>query len=127
LRHTTTTAQEELAALANKSSLCSLTTVLTATVQPTPKTSAEPDVPLPNAPATAAVATEEWSIAMGKAMRWKARAAQAKKKWTATPRDETPNKTNGGRGKKAHQPRNNTRNHRATETWADLFIYLFIH
>jgi hypothetical protein len=127
-RHATTAAQEELDALANKSSPSSLTTMPTAAAQPTPttaaeptpKTSAEPDVPLPDAPAAAPVATEEWRIARGKAARRKAKAAEAKKKWTATLRDETPNKTNGGRGKKAHQPRNNTGNHRAAETWADV-------
>jgi hypothetical protein len=66
-RHATTAAQEELDALANKSSPRSLTTVPTAAVQPTPKTSAEPDAPLPDAPAAAPVATEEWRIATGKA------------------------------------------------------------
>jgi hypothetical protein len=66
-RHATTAAQEELDALANKSSPSSLTMMPTAAAQPTPttaaeptpKTSAEPDVPLPDAPATAPVATEE--------------------------------------------------------------------
>jgi hypothetical protein len=90
-RHATTAAQEELDVLANKSSLSSLTTMLTAAMQSTPKTSAEPDAPLPDVPAAAPVATEEWRIAMGKAMRWKAKAAEAKTKWTATLRDETPN------------------------------------
>jgi hypothetical protein len=120
--------------LANTSCLTSLTTMLTAPVQPTlttsaeptPKTSAEPDIPLPDAPAAAPVATEEWRITTGKAARWKAMAAEAKKKGTVTPRDETPNKTNGGRGKKAQQLRNNTGNHRAAETWADVLIDLLI-
>jgi hypothetical protein len=71
-------------------------------------------------PADAPVATEEWRIATGKAMRRKSKAAEAKKKRTVTLRDETPNKMNGGWGKKAHQPRNNTGNHRAAETWADV-------
>jgi hypothetical protein len=111
--HATTATQEELDALANKSFPRSLTTMPTATVQPTPKTYAvqptpktfaEPDVPLPDAPAATPVATEEWRIATGKATRRKAKAAEAKQKRTATARDETPNKTNGGRGKKAHQP-----------------------
>jgi hypothetical protein len=86
--------------LTNKSSARSLTSMLTATVQPTPKTSAKPDAPLPDAPATAPVATEAWRITTGKGMRWKARVAEAKKKWKVTPSDETPNKTNSGRGKR---------------------------
>jgi hypothetical protein len=120
--------------LANKSSLSSLTMMPTTAAQPTPKTSAEPDAPLPDAPAAAPVATEEWRIAMGKATRWKAKAAEVKtkwtvtprdktlnhKRWTATPRDETPNNQHGGRGKKAHQPRNNTGNPHTAETWADV-------
>jgi hypothetical protein len=126
-RHAKTATQEALDALANKSCLGSLTTVLTAAAQPTPKTSsgqptlktsAEPDAPLPNAPATAPVATEEWRITMGKAARRKAKAAEAKRKRMARPRDETPNETNGGRGKKAHQP--TTNHHRHARTWADV-------
>jgi hypothetical protein len=93
---------------------------LMTSAEPTLKTSAEPDIPLPDAPAAAPVATEEWRIAMGKAARWKAKAAEAKKKGTVTLRDETPNKTNGGWGKKAQQLRNNTGNHGAAETWADV-------
>jgi hypothetical protein len=74
--HATTATQEELDALANKSSLRSLTMVLTAAAQPTPmtsgtqpslKTSAEPDAPLPDVPAAPPVATLEWRIAMGQA------------------------------------------------------------
>jgi hypothetical protein len=67
LCHATTTTQEDLDMLANKSSLCLPTTMPTATAHPTLKTSAKPDTPLPNTPATALVATEEWRIAMGKA------------------------------------------------------------
>jgi hypothetical protein len=67
LCHATTTTQEELNVLANKSSLCPPTTMPTAAAHPTLKTSAKPDVPLPNTPATAPVATEEWRIVMGKA------------------------------------------------------------
>jgi hypothetical protein len=127
-RHATTAAQEELDTLANRSSPRSLTRVLTAATQPTPKTSTEPtlktsakpDALLPDAPAAAPLATEEWRIATGKAARWKAKAAEAKKKWTATPHNETPKKTNGGWGKKAQQLRNNTGNHHAAETWADV-------
>jgi hypothetical protein len=126
--HATTATQEELDALTNKSSLSLLTMMPTATAQttpttsaePTPKPSAEPDAPRPDVPAAAPVATEEWRIVTGKAVRWKAKAAEAKKKRMVTPRDETPNKTNGGWGKKAHEPRNNTGNHRAAETWADV-------
>jgi hypothetical protein len=66
-RHTTTATQEELDALVNKSSPSSLTMMPTTTAQPTLKTSAEPDVPLPDAPAAAPVAPEEWRIATGKA------------------------------------------------------------
>jgi hypothetical protein len=126
-RHATTATQEELDALANKSSPRSLTTMPTTAVQPTPKSSAahptlktptEPDVPLPATPAAAPVATEECRIAMGTAARWKAKAAEAKRKWMARPRDKTPNDTNGGRGKKAHQP--TTNHHRDARTWADV-------
>jgi hypothetical protein len=67
-RDATTAAQEELDALANKSSPRSLTTMPTAAAEPTPKPSAEPDAPLPDAPAAAPVATEEWRIATGKGM-----------------------------------------------------------
>jgi hypothetical protein len=126
-RHAITAAQEELDALANKSSPRSLTTMPTTAVQPTPKSSArqptpktstEPDAPLSDVPATAPVATEEWRIAMGKATRRKAKAAAAKQKWTGIPCDDTPNKTNGGRGKKAHQL--TTNHHRDARTWADV-------
>jgi hypothetical protein len=110
--------QEELDALANKSSPRSLTTMPTTTMQHTPKTSAEPDMPLPDAPAAALVATEEWRITMGKATRGKAKAAMGKKKQTATPCDETPNKMNGGWGKKAHQL--TTNHHHDARTWADV-------
>jgi hypothetical protein len=87
--YATTAAQEELDALANKSSPRSLTTMPTAAVQPTPKTSAvqptlktsaEPDAPLPNVPATAPVAGAEWRIAMGSATRRKAKVAEVKLK-----------------------------------------------
>jgi hypothetical protein len=66
-RHTITTGQEELHALANKSSPCPHTTMLTAAAQPTLKTSAEPNMLRPKAPTTGLIATEEWRIAMGKA------------------------------------------------------------
>jgi hypothetical protein len=106
----------------------------TAAAQPTPKTSAEPDAPLPDAPAAAPVATEECRIATGKGTRRRAKRAENGKRWMATPRDETtndkrrtatphdktPNDNHGGRGKKAHQPTNNTGNHRAAKTWADV-------
>jgi hypothetical protein len=123
-RHATTATQEELDALANKSSLCSLTMVPTAAAQPTPKTSAEPtpktstepDALLPDAPAAAPVATEEWRIATGKGTRGRANRAETDKRrtatlhdktpndkrWTATPRDKTPNDKPGRQGKKAH-------------------------
>jgi Tfp pilus assembly protein PilX len=90
----------------------------TATAQPTLKTSTKPDMPLPTVPAAALVATEEWRIVMGKATQQKAKSAEAKKKWIAIPRDETPNKTNGGLGKKAHQP--TTNHHHDMRTWADV-------
>jgi hypothetical protein len=45
-----------------------------------------------------------------------AKAAKAKKKRTAILYDETPNNTNSGQGKKAHQLRNNTGNYHAIET-----------
>jgi hypothetical protein len=118
LRHSTTATQKELDTLVNKSSLRSLTMMLTAAAQPTLKTSAKPDAPLPDAPAAAPVATEEWRIVMGKATRRKAKVAEAKQKRTAKPRDDTPNKTNGGRGKKAHKP--TTKHHHDMRTWADV-------
>jgi hypothetical protein len=67
LRHATTATQEVLEVLANTSSPCSPTTMLTAAAHPTPKTSAEPDVLLPDAPAAALVVTEQWRIVMRKA------------------------------------------------------------
>jgi hypothetical protein len=65
--YATTAAQEELDLLANNSSPRLPSTMLTTATYPTPKTTAIPDAPLPNAPATAPVATEEWRIMMGKA------------------------------------------------------------
>jgi hypothetical protein len=63
--HATTATQEELDALTNKSSLRSLTTMPTTAAQPTLKTSAKPDAPLPDAPATAPVSRMAKDILFG--------------------------------------------------------------
>jgi hypothetical protein len=94
-RHATTTTQEELDTLANKSTPCPPTTMPTAATHPTLQTTTEPDMPLPDAPATGIVATEEWRIVTGKAMQRKARVTEADKKWMAIQSNETVNNKNG--------------------------------
>jgi hypothetical protein len=90
----------------------------TAATNPTVMTTAEPDASLTDAATAALESTQEWRIATGKATRRKAKAAVARKRWMATPRDETPNNQHGGRGKKAHQPMTN--HHPNARTWADI-------
>jgi hypothetical protein len=94
--HTTTTTQEELDMLANKSSPYPPTIKLTAAAHPTWKNSAKPDAPLADAPTTALAATEEWRIPMGKAAQWKAKVTEANKKRMEKLCGETPNNENGG-------------------------------
>jgi hypothetical protein len=94
--------------------------MLTDTTYPTLTTTTQPDTSLSTVAATALVSTQQWRIAMGKPMQWKAKAAEAEKRWMATPHDETPNNQHGRWGKKAHQPTMNNRNHCDAKTSVDV-------
>jgi hypothetical protein len=117
-RHVTTAAQEVLDALALGSSPGPITQIPTEATNPTPTTTTEPNMPPTNVGTAAPESTKEWRIVKGKGARRKAKGTGSETQQTAQPRNETPTKQHGVRGKKPHQP--TTKHHRDKKTWADV-------
>jgi hypothetical protein len=118
-RHATSAAQEALDVLMIKYPLCQLAIDSTsAKPTPPPGGSATQDTPLPDAPATAPVATEDWKTVEGKATQRKKRNEEEDKKRAKEISDKPLMTKNGGQGKNSHQPR--PTNTSAKKTWVDV-------
>jgi hypothetical protein len=117
-RHATTAAQEVLDALALRSSPSPVTQTQTEATNPSPTTTAEPNTPPTDVSTAAPDATTEWKIVKGKRAKRKSKGTGSGLQRTAEPRDKTPTKQNGARGKKPHQPI--AKHHRGSKSWADV-------